>query len=159
VCPRSERTPPTSLNAARLVPVIETQLYIGPKMKTRLQPNRVRRPGSRPPTVGEGAKKGCLASAECHFCEEQAEWQSLPVSYRLGSYFFCHAGIRPGVPLRLQDSEDRLWGVDGFLILLAPRSMRSIEQTAMPLFRFRSTCNGARCSRQTSSGCTPARMR
>ncbi len=31
------------------------------------------------------------------------------VSTRLGDYFFCHAGIRPGVPLDRQVEDDLLW--------------------------------------------------
>ena len=34
---------------------------------------------------------------------------SLPVSYRSGGYFFCHAGIRPGTPLGRQLRDDLLW--------------------------------------------------
>jgi serine/threonine protein phosphatase 1 len=35
--------------------------------------------------------------------------QSLPRQFTLGDYFFCHAGIRPGVPLDRQDPEDLIW--------------------------------------------------
>jgi serine/threonine protein phosphatase 1 len=34
---------------------------------------------------------------------------ALPVHYRSGDYFFCHAGIRPGVALAKQRREDLLW--------------------------------------------------
>ena len=44
------------------------------------------------------------------------EWlRSLPLSFRSGGYFFCHAGIRPGVPLSWQEQDDLLWGVENFL--------------------------------------------
>jgi serine/threonine protein phosphatase 1 len=44
------------------------------------------------------------------------EWlKSLPVSFRSGGYFFCHAGVRPGVPLAWQETDDMIWGVDSFL--------------------------------------------
>ena len=33
----------------------------------------------------------------------------LPLSHRLGDLFFCHAGIRPGVPLDAQSEQDLLW--------------------------------------------------
>ena len=35
--------------------------------------------------------------------------KALPLVYELGSYFFCHAGVRPGVPLKKQRREDLLW--------------------------------------------------
>ncbi|MBL3569574.1 serine/threonine protein phosphatase [Rhodovulum sp. BSW8] len=34
---------------------------------------------------------------------------SLPFSYRRGGAFFCHAGVRPGVPLEEQDPTDLMW--------------------------------------------------
>jgi serine/threonine protein phosphatase 1 len=34
--------------------------------------------------------------------------ESLKVSTTIGDYFFCHAGVRPGVPLDRQDREDLL---------------------------------------------------
>ena len=38
------------------------------------------------------------------------EWlRELPVSLESGDYLFCHAGIKPGVPLRHQKREDMLW--------------------------------------------------
>ena len=33
----------------------------------------------------------------------------LPTYWRNGDYFFCHAGVRPGVPLENQRREDLLW--------------------------------------------------
>jgi serine/threonine protein phosphatase 1 len=33
----------------------------------------------------------------------------LPTYWRNGDYFFCHAGVRPGVPLEHQRREDLLW--------------------------------------------------
>jgi serine/threonine protein phosphatase 1 len=41
--------------------------------------------------------------------------RSLRLSYALGGYFFCHAGIRPGVALESQRSEDLLWIREGFI--------------------------------------------
>jgi len=35
--------------------------------------------------------------------------RALPRSLILGDYFFCHAGIRPGVPLDRQDPDDLIW--------------------------------------------------
>ncbi|MEM8740742.1 MAG: metallophosphoesterase family protein [Pseudomonadota bacterium] len=35
--------------------------------------------------------------------------RGLPRSARIGSYFFAHAGVRPGKPLDAQDPEDLIW--------------------------------------------------
>lgn len=35
--------------------------------------------------------------------------------YRRGEAFFCHAGVRPGVPLEAQDEDDLIWIRDDFL--------------------------------------------
>jgi serine/threonine protein phosphatase 1 len=35
--------------------------------------------------------------------------------YQVGDYYFCHAGIRPGVPLDAQRDEDLLWIRDEFV--------------------------------------------
>lgn len=35
--------------------------------------------------------------------------RSLPYSASFGDFFFCHAGIRPGVPLDWQDPRDLIW--------------------------------------------------
>jgi serine/threonine protein phosphatase 1 len=45
----------------------------------------------------------------------QAFLDSLPTSYRVGELFFCHAGIRPGVPLDQQTEDDLCWIRDEFL--------------------------------------------
>lgn len=41
--------------------------------------------------------------------------RTLKISYTHGDYFFCHAGVRPGVPLDQQSEEDLLWIRDEFL--------------------------------------------
>jgi len=44
------------------------------------------------------------------------DWlDALPHSVTLGDYVFCHAGVRPGVPLRRQDPDDLLWIREPFL--------------------------------------------
>jgi serine/threonine protein phosphatase 1 len=44
------------------------------------------------------------------------DWmRALPLVARSGDYFFCHAGIRPGVPLNRQSRADLLWIRDEFL--------------------------------------------
>lgn len=35
--------------------------------------------------------------------------RALPTSYRRGDVFYCHAGIRPGIPLDAQSEDDLLW--------------------------------------------------
>lgn len=40
---------------------------------------------------------------------------SLALTHTAGRYFFCHAGVRPGVPLGRQREEDLLWIRDEFL--------------------------------------------
>lgn len=39
---------------------------------------------------------------------------ALPLTYARGECFFCHAGIRPGVPLDQQEETDLLWIRDEF---------------------------------------------
>ena len=39
----------------------------------------------------------------------------LPSSVELGDFFFCHAGVRPGVPLDRQSLHDLIWIRDDFL--------------------------------------------
>jgi serine/threonine protein phosphatase 1 len=51
----------------------------------------------------------CLPEGHRHFLE------SLNISTTIGDYFFCHAGVRPGVPLDRQDREDLLTIRDPFL--------------------------------------------
>ncbi|MXO60040.1 serine/threonine protein phosphatase [Altererythrobacter salegens] len=44
------------------------------------------------------------------------DWlKRLPLSYRNGDYFYCHAGVRPGVSLCKQRREDLLWIRQEFL--------------------------------------------
>ena len=44
------------------------------------------------------------------------DWlRTLPLTERSGDYFFCHAGVRPGVALRRQREVDLLWIREDFL--------------------------------------------
>lgn len=44
------------------------------------------------------------------------EWiKSWPLMYQSGDYFFCHAGIKPGVALGRQHRRDLLWAREGFM--------------------------------------------
>jgi serine/threonine protein phosphatase 1 len=47
--------------------------------------------------------------------EHQAFLRELEISFRLGGYFFVHAGVRPGVPLEKQEKQDLLWIREPFL--------------------------------------------
>ncbi|WP_132464283.1 metallophosphoesterase [Rhodovulum marinum] len=42
--------------------------------------------------------------------------ETLRPSYRRGEVFFCHAGIRPGIPLDDQSERDLIWIRDEFLL-------------------------------------------
>jgi diadenosine tetraphosphatase ApaH/serine/threonine PP2A family protein phosphatase len=42
--------------------------------------------------------------------------RSLQTSFTCGPYFFCHAGVRPGLPLDRQSEDDLLWIRDEFLL-------------------------------------------
>lgn len=42
-------------------------------------------------------------------------YQNLGLAYRLGGYFFVHAGIRPGKPIESQKDQDLLWIRSEFL--------------------------------------------
>jgi serine/threonine protein phosphatase 1 len=41
--------------------------------------------------------------------------EGLALSARFGDFFFCHAGIRPGVALDAQVKDDLIWIREGFL--------------------------------------------
>jgi diadenosine tetraphosphatase ApaH/serine/threonine PP2A family protein phosphatase len=49
--------------------------------------------------------------------------RSLKISFSRGRYFFCHAGVRPGLPLERQSEEDMLWIRDEFLVSRADFGM------------------------------------
>ena len=40
--------------------------------------------------------------------------RNLPLYYRIGDYYFCHAGVKPGVPLDQQQEKDLIWIRDEF---------------------------------------------
>ncbi|MDP2618557.1 MAG: metallophosphoesterase family protein [Hyphomicrobiales bacterium] len=47
--------------------------------------------------------KACLPAAHLSFLNGLKMW------FQAGRYFFCHAGVRPGVPLEAQTADDLLW--------------------------------------------------
>lgn len=55
-------------------------------------------------------------AARAHIPEtHRAFLHALPTSLHLDDLFFCHAGIRPGIPLDAQSEEDLLWIREPFL--------------------------------------------
>lgn len=45
------------------------------------------------------------------------------LSHSVGDYFFCHAGVRPGIPLEAQSARDLLWIRDDFVHSRADHGM------------------------------------
>jgi len=47
--------------------------------------------------------------------KKRIDWvRSLPLFYQIDNFYFCHAGIRPSVPLAKQKKKDLLWIRDSF---------------------------------------------
>jgi serine/threonine protein phosphatase 1 len=63
------------------------------------------------PVLMEGHAKLCDAVPEEHL----AFLRALPHSVTFGVFFFCHAGVRPGVKLERQDAHDLIWIRNEFL--------------------------------------------
>jgi len=58
----------------------------------------------------------CLIAMRQAVSPQMVGWlRRLPLSAQSGDYFFCHAGVRPGVPLKRQTREHLLWIRDEFL--------------------------------------------
>jgi serine/threonine protein phosphatase 1 len=55
------------------------------------------------------AMLGAVPASHVEFLER------LEIAFSFGDYFFCHAGIRPNVPLASQVTEDLIWIRDPFL--------------------------------------------
>jgi serine/threonine protein phosphatase 1 len=47
--------------------------------------------------------------------EHRTFLRELEISFKVGGYFFVHAGIRPGIPLEKQEKQDMLWIREPFL--------------------------------------------
>jgi len=62
--------------------------------------------------VGELAKQLESALPDTH---REFLTETCQDSWQCGSYYFVHAGIRPGIPLEKQKQEDKLWIRDEFL--------------------------------------------
>lgn len=52
--------------------------------------------------------KASYSRAGCYMNAHQEFYETLPHSYETDDYFFCHAGVRPGVPLNRQRGSDLL---------------------------------------------------
>jgi serine/threonine protein phosphatase 1 len=65
--------------------------------------------------VGDHAKLA-VRLAERMPASHRAFLQALPLTARFGDYLFCHAGIRPGIPLERQSPHDLTWIRDEFLL-------------------------------------------
>lgn len=57
--------------------------------------------------LGAEAREGLLRRAIP--AEHRAVVDATRLSLVAGDYFFCHAGVRPGVPLAAQSAEDLMW--------------------------------------------------
>jgi len=51
----------------------------------------------------------------------------LQPSWTIGGYFFCHAGVRPGVPIEQQDPNDLMWIRQDFLRSTANHGKRVVH--------------------------------
>ena len=68
-----------------------------------------------PLMMGQGFEEGSRALQAALPPEHFQFLASLKTSVVFGRYFLCHAGVRPGVPLKRQRIEDLLWIRDEFL--------------------------------------------
>jgi serine/threonine protein phosphatase 1 len=64
---------------------------------------------------GRGYESAAAAFGKALPRTHMAFFASLRVCLSVGRYFFCHAGVRPGVPLTHQREHDLLWIRDEFL--------------------------------------------
>jgi serine/threonine protein phosphatase 1 len=64
---------------------------------------------------GRGFEEACAALRKAVPEEHLRFLSALKLSVSAGRYFFCHAGVRPGVPLDRQQARDLLWIRDEFL--------------------------------------------
>lgn len=63
-----------------------------------------------------GPSEALVAAIGEHVPHDAIDWMAkLPLTFRRGNCLFVHAGIRPGVKLSRQSSDDMLWIRDDFL--------------------------------------------
>jgi len=65
------------------------------------------------PEKGEALRAAALAAIPA---AHLAFLRGLPGHLEIGDYFFCHAGVRPGVPLDRQSLDDLIWIRDAFTL-------------------------------------------
>lgn len=64
----------------------------------------------------EGDPGRLIAALRAKLGRPMLDWlRNLPLTAQSGDYLFCHAGIRPGVPLKRQQRTDLLWIREDFL--------------------------------------------
>ncbi len=68
-----------------------------------------------PRMTKRGFKKAAVQLRETLTQQQLEFFSSLKTSFVVGSYFLCHAGVRPGVALDLQNDDDLLWIRNEFL--------------------------------------------
>ncbi len=73
-----------------------------------------------PLMLGKGFNEAAQALRQALPEAHAAFIRGLKLSLIVGGYFFCHAGVRPGVALEKQRAEDLLWIRDEFLSSKAP---------------------------------------
>lgn len=66
-------------------------------------------------TSGTGIEEARIAMRAAVPAAHLAFLEGLAASAEFGDFFFCHAGIRPGVPLDRQDPQDLIWIRETFL--------------------------------------------
>jgi serine/threonine protein phosphatase 1 len=72
--------------------------------------------GSPPPWAGHPVWRRTAAAFAAALPREHLRFlQELELSTEIGDYFFVHAGVRPGVPLKDQVDRDMLWIREPFL--------------------------------------------
>jgi serine/threonine protein phosphatase 1 len=72
--------------------------------------------GVEPPMAGDFDLPALTRAIKEAVPESWLEWlRGLPISARSGDYFFCHAGIKPGVDIAKQKRSDLIWIRDEFL--------------------------------------------
>jgi serine/threonine protein phosphatase 1 len=74
--------------------------------------------GLRPTQPSDPQMQRQIAAALDHAMPESHRrfLGSLALSFTCGDFFFAHAGVRPGIPLRVQFQRDLLWIRDDFLL-------------------------------------------
>jgi Calcineurin-like phosphoesterase len=74
--------------------------------------------GITPPSGQDAQSERDLAAAFLEGLPETHRrfMQGLALSFSCGDFFFVHAGVRPGIPLRAQNQHDLLWIREEFLL-------------------------------------------